>query len=763
MNAGCSRQQFDAWWRDECRRRVPASTGSQAIEGLGGQVRIRRDRWGVPHVEANSDTDLFFGFGYATAQDRLFQLDYMRSKARGRLAEILGPEAIESDLLYCTINLARIADAEWQTFTEETRSLVEAYSTGVNAVIDSLGERPPIEFDLLDYRPEPWSPIDCLAIAGEFRWYLTGRFPVIAIPEFVKRTLGAGPLYRAFMQGEADDESIMPPGSYPTVHPPLSASTAGGGDDNGGSNNWVLAASRTTTGKPIVASDPHVPFGAVSIWHEVHLRGGSFNVAGVAYAGVPAVMIGRTPHVAWGVTNNICSLRDLYMEKIDPAHPGCFLFDGRWEKWQERQEVIHVRGADPVIKAIRSSRNGPLVDEVLPGPARNVGPVSLRWLGAEPCGWIPAMLGMNRASSVKEFREATRPWCVPTFNLVFADADGHIGHQCVGRIPLRRVAERGYRPGWDPLHQWTRVIPFEEMPHQIDPERGFVVTANNRLAPDDFHYPLSGTWSSGHRARRIHEQIEASPRWSPEQTRNLQLDVRSGRAAAAVPPLVSLLADVQEARLRQAGNLLKEWDYRMEPASVAASIFNLFFGYWCKEVVLERSPRDVAAFAAANVGGLALSLLAADDCGWFKRARREAVLTALAAALGELTSRLGPDMMTWTWDRLHKLVQKHFLSGRGDLGQLLDSNGTPARGDATTVCSTTSDANHGAALGASYRMVADLADPQQGLWAVGIPGVSGHPGSANYADQVAPWTEGGAHYLSLADEGSVSDQVLILE
>jgi penicillin amidase len=225
---------------------------------------------------------------------------------------------------------------------------------------------------------------------------------------------------------------------------------------------------------------------------------------------------------------------------------------------------------------------------------------------------------------------------------------------------------------------------------------------------------------------------------------------------------VALLADVQEARLRQAVNLLKEWDYRMEPGSVAASIFNLFFGYWSKEVVLERLPRDVAAFAAANAGGLALALLAVDDCGWFKRTRREAARTALAATLDELTSRLGPDMSSWTWNRLHTLVQKHYLSGRGDLGQLLDSSGTPARGDATTVCSTTSDANHGAALGASYRMVADLSDPQQGLWAVGIPGVSGHPGSANYADQVAPWTEGGFHYLSLTDEGSVSDQTLIL-
>ncbi len=763
--AGCSRSQFDAWWRQECQQRVPAATGSEPVSGIGGNVRIRRDRWGVPHVEAGNDADLFFGFGYATAQDRLFQLDYFRRKARGRLAEILGAEAVESDLLYRTIDLANIAECEWHSLGDETHVLLEAYTAGVNALIAVGQERPPIEFDLLDYRPEPWSPIDCLAIAGEFRWYLTGRFPVIAIPELVGRALGDEQLYRAFLQGEADDESIMPPGSYParTGGQPAGV-TISDGSEGHGSNNWVLDAARTTTGKPIVASDPHVPFGAVSIWHEVHLRGGSFNVAGVAYAGIPAVMIGRTERVAWGITNNICSVRDLYEEKTDPAHPGCFLFDGRWEPARERREVIRVRDAEPVVKMIRSSRNGPLVDEVLPGPARGNGPVSLRWLGAEPCGWLPAMHGMNRTRTAAEFREATRPWSVPTFNLVFADSDGHIGHQCVGRIPLRRVAERGYRPGWDPLHQWTGVIPFDEMPHQTDPERGFVVTANNRLAADDFPYPLSGTWSSGHRACRIREQLESRPRWSPEESRNLQLDVRSGRAAAAVPPLVALLAGEQEPRVRQAMSVLRDWDYRLEPECVAASIFNVFFVHWSKDVAGERLPRDLATFAVPNVGGLALQLLTADESGWFaKRDRREAVRSALVAALDELSARLGPDMRAWTWNRMHTLVQKHFLSGRGELSQLLDSSGMPVRGDATTVCSTTSDANQGAHLGASYRMVADLADAAQGLWAVGIPGVSGHPGSVHYADQIGPWTEGGAHYLSLQDGAAASEPTLLLK
>ena len=297
--------------------------GSSPRAAVNGVVRIDRNRWGIPHVSADTDEDLFFGFGYAMAQDRLFQLDYLRRKAVGRLSEILGPDGLEPDIVARTLDLRRIAEAEWRQTPDETRRLVTAFSHGVNAVIAASGDRLPIEFDLLDYAPEPWSPVDCLAIAGEFRAYLTVRLPVIFIPELGKRTLGEGALYRAFLEGEADDESILPPGSYPAAPvgtQPVGAAV-GDPEEGVGSNNWVIAGSRSTTGKPMVASDPHIAFAAVSCWYEVTLAGGSFNVTGMAYAGMPAVMFGRNVRVAWGITNNICSQRDLYQERTDPGAP----------------------------------------------------------------------------------------------------------------------------------------------------------------------------------------------------------------------------------------------------------------------------------------------------------------------------------------------------------------------------------------------------------------------------------------------------------
>ena len=774
--AGLNRAQFDAWWQAETRARVPDPAG-RSRAAIGQPVRIERDRWGIPSIYADSDEDLFFGFGYSLAQDRLYQLDYLRRRGSGRLAEVLGAEGtnldllarvvgfksiLELDLLARTVGLRRIAEHQWTTLSAEARELVTAFSNGINAVIEQTRDRPPIEFDLLDYRPEPWSPIDCLTIEVEFSWYLTGRFPVIVIPELVRRALGDGPLYRAFLEGEADDESILPPGSYPRKRRPLQAVGRAVSDPDGshGSNNWVIAGTRAAGGRPLVASDPHVPFDAVSWWYEVHLCGGSFHAAGMAYAGIPGILFGRTEQVAWGCTNNICSQRDLYQERTDPAHPGCFLHDGRWEPGREREEVIRVKGEASVRKTIRYSRNGPIVDEVLPPPARGTGPVALRWLGASEGGPLPAMLAMNRARSAEEFREALRPWTVPTFCVVFADAAGHIGYQAVGRVPVRVAAERGYRPGWDPAHQWQGLVPFEGMPRLSDPPRGWVATANNRVAPDDFPYPLSGTWSDGHRARRIRQMIEARTAGTIGRADCVAMhqDALSLRAKTALPHLLALLPG--DPQLTEAARHLSDWDGRMEPDQVGATIFDVFFVHWVRAVVRERFDGETAALVAGGAAGLAARLLIDDAASWFAPGRREqAVRSAMQAALALLTERLGPDISGWAWGRLHVMPLRHILSGHGDLGRLLDHGGQPVRGDFTTVCNTGLGSAFEARSGANYRLMADFSDPLPTLWAVDASSQSGHPGSPHYADQWEGWARGDYHALTLGREAAAKGVV----
>lgn len=763
--AGLTRAQFDAWWQAEAARRVPSMAGTRKA-ALKKSVSIDRDRWGIPHITAENDADLFFGFGYAQAQDRLFQLDYLRRRGSGRLAEILGPDGkqldvllrtvgftsiLELDLLARTVGLRRIAEAEWGKLSAETQELVKAFTAGINAVIDESRGNLPIEFDMLEYQPEPWSPIDCLTIECEFRWYLTGRFPVIVIPELARRALGNGSLFEAFLQTESEHESILHRGEYPKTRSgsqPVGKAVAE--PESGiGSNNWVVGGSRTVTGQPLVASDPHIPFDANSCWWEARLKGGSFHVAGMGYVGMPAIMFGRTERVAWGCTNNICSQRDLYQEKTDPKYPNCFLYDGSWVPARSREETIAVKGGPAVKKTIRFSRNGPIVDEILPPVARGTGPVSLKWLGAYEGGWLTALLGMNRAKTAAEFRESTRPWHVPTFCLVFADSDGDIGYQAVGRIPIRNLWERGYRPGWEPKHQWVGLIPFEGMPAVMNPARGWVATANNRPAPDDFPYPLSGTWSDGLRAGRIREMIEARPQLSRQDIAAMHQDAFSGRAKRCLPPLATLLADSPDARLQEAAKLLRSWDYRLELDCVGGTIFDVFFGLWTRAVVRERFDGDLAGLLAGGAGGLAARLLLEDWCGWFVPGKREAAIAgAMTATLNALTERLGPDMSQWRWERTHVMPLRHILSGRGDLALLLDHGHVPVKGDVTTVCNTGFGGAWEARSGAGYRLIADFSQKPT-LHAVDGQSQSGHPGSPHYRDQISTWIAGEYHEIPM--------------
>ena len=407
--AGISREEFDRWWKVEAASRAPEMTGLRSVPVKAG-VEIARDAWGIPHIFASNDEDLFCGFGFAMAQDRLFQLDYLRRKAHGRLAEILGPDGVESDMVVRTVGIHQIAALEEASLPQETRALLNAFTEGINTAIQGSRDRLPIEFDLLGFEPEPWTPLDCLAIQVEFEWYLTGRFPVIVIPELAKRVLGEGTLLNAFLQGEADDESILPAGSYPADRvgcDPIGV-VVGDPEEGSGSNNWVVSGARTVTGKPMVASDPHIAFAAVSCWYEVHLCGGTFNVTGAAYVGMPALVFGRNEHVAWGITNNICSLRDLYQERTDPAHRGCFLYDGQWEAARERVEEIKVKGSAQLFTRRFVSREmGQSLTRYFQHRLETVDSVPLRWLGSAYSGWLAAMQRMNRASSAAEFRETS--------------------------------------------------------------------------------------------------------------------------------------------------------------------------------------------------------------------------------------------------------------------------------------------------------------------------------------------------------------------
>ncbi len=758
-----SREEFNGWWKKVLTDRVPPTSGSRKC-ALKANVEILRDAQGVPHIHAEHEDDLFFGYGYAMAQDRLFQLDWLRRKGAGRLAEIIGKTGYDYDLLVRTVGLRRIAEQEWNDLPESPRKVLIAFTAGINAHIEDSKNHLPVEFGLLDYQPEPWTPIDSLTIEVEFRWYLTGRFPVIVMPELVKRAVGEGPLFDAYCVAEADDESIMPPGSY--APQPRGEETIGRANGEPqpatGSNNWVAAGSRTTTGKPLLASDPHIAFEAVSCWYMAHLHAGDYHVAGMTYAGMPTIMFGRNKHVAWGITNNICSQRDLYQEKTDPAHPGCFLYDTKWVPAREVEETIHIRGEESIRKTIRYSHNGPLVDEVLPAPGNQLGPVSLKWVGAYGGGFLTALLQMNRAKTIFELRDAMQPWFVPTFCLVLADVDGHIGLKTSGRLALRKLESRGLRPGWDPAHQWTGFIPFEEMPFVADPPRGWLGSANNRLAPPDFPYPLFGRWVSGYRLKRIRQMFEARDKCSHDDFRDMQQDAVSLRAVDRLPAILKVLGQTNDPVVGQIGELLSGWNGSCEPDSVAASVFNIFVVQWAKFVAAERLDPTTAALVVGGIEPLSMNLLESDPAKWFAKGdsdRISKIHQAARATFEDLTRRLGANIRTWTWGRLHYMSMKHVLSTRGDLGELLDQNREGVRGDMSTVCNTGRGPDYQALTGAGYRLIADLQTSPPVLKHVDAQSASGNPGSPHYRDQFETWVSG--KYYSVTLDRRASEQAAV--
>ena len=752
--AGLNDKKFEEWWDDQLKSRVPDMQGSRKIDGQG-KVEILRDELGTPHIYADTAEDLFFGYGFAMGQDRLWQLDYLRRKALGQLSEVLGHEGIDNDVVARTVGINRIAASEIDRIPSDTKQMLDSFSLGINTAMEESRECLPIEFDLLDYEPETWKSTDSIAIWAEFRWYLTGRLPIIAFPEMTRRTLGEGPLYQAFLLGEAEDETIVPPGHYP---PEQSGGEAVGEvvsdpEEGLGSNNWVIGGSLSDSGLPILASDPHIAFGSVSCWYQAHLAGAGFNVIGAGYAGVPGIIFGRNERVAWCLTNNICAQRDLYQEKENPDKPGHFLYDGKWEESKELIEEINVRGEKTIAKKIIITRNGPLADEIVPPIARDSGPVSLRWMGHEPCDEITSLLNVNKSSTAKELRAALQTWVVPTWSFGFADIDGHFGYQSVGKIPIKENWGRGYRPGWDPDHQWNETIPYQAMPSMENPDQGWIRSANNRLAPDDFPYPLSGVWSSGHRAKRIRQMIEDKNQMTREDVADMQLDSVSLRAIEGVPGLVKTLEPVTDQRIQAAIQYLRDWDRLMEPDRVGAAIFESFFYFWGLKAAAERFEPDQANVLGTAMAGLSLNLLNGDNHSWFvNNDRNHAILEAMNEALDDLENRVGKDMSTWTWGAIHKVQLSHQLASRGEIFKSLSRGGNPVRGNGITVCNTGLDPTYLAGVGANYRITAELSDNPPGLWSVDTAGQSGHPGSTNYCDQLHTWLQGQHNYLPLDRE-----------
>jgi penicillin G amidase len=744
------------------RRPLPQLDGELRLKGLNGPVEIVRDRWGIPHVSARDTLDAHFAQGFCHAQDRLWQMDLARRVASGHLAEVFGSDALLVDRFMRRLGLHRAAQTDWETADSVVRDALGAYAAGVNACLDGIfaSGKLPVEFTLARFSPEPWQPTDTLAYARFFAFSLSANWESEMIRSRLISRLGyavAASLEPDVWQPDSDAlprlEDWGPP-EMPEVGelPPLSL-----GSGPGASNAWVVSGARSSTGKPLLANDPHLFPRMPSVFYEIHLAaGGDLNVAGASAPGAPGVLIGHNRHIAWGITASTADVADLYVERIDPGDSRRTEFAGHWETGTLIREVIPVKGrAEPWVEEVLvTPRHGPLITPT-PAFADEHRPLALRSMVLEAPSAASAMLAINRATSWDEFRAAASRWGSPSMNLLYADVDGHIGYQMVGSVPVRDRGEGLVpSPGWSGQYEWAGTIDFDDLPRAFNPPDGLWANANHNVAKGNPHF-VSREFIDEARYQRIREVLESKQRHSAVDFGALQADEVSLPARR----IAGLLAEhlTPAGRLEVAAlNELRGWDGRIGSDSSAAAIYEIFRN----ELVRARHGAALGDMLPAVLGTGPHPLLGVVTSHYFLQTQRvltfleaspkdPVVRRAFEATLAFLSRRLGPNVAVWQWGKLHPLRLEHSLSIRKPLGMLFDVPSFPWAGDLETVRAGGNQPGTLSAGGpiSAYRLIADCSDWDNTLAC--IPGgQSGHRGSAHYADQIDAWRRVAYHPLA---------------
>ncbi|MDH5224107.1 MAG: penicillin acylase family protein [Actinomycetota bacterium] len=742
--------------------------GSVALDGLREPVSVRRDTWGVPYIEAASLDDLWFAHGVVTAGERLFQLELTIRAANGRLSELFGDRTLDDDRLARTVGFHRAGARIASGWDERSRRMHERFRAGVRAWVADMPAAP-LEYTLLD--TQPWIPDDEAAWASAFvllAWGLSGNWDT--------------ELLRAWI-GEAGDDDLVarllppPPVDAPEVVP---GALAGALFDatrrvkGQGSNAWAVAGSRTTTGAPLLANDPHLLAVQPGVWFECHLSAPGYRARGVALTFSPGVLLGCTDHHAWGVTNVGGDVQDLFEERLNGDRSAAE-HEGAWEPLTMHREEINVRGEDEArVVEVRESRHGPLLDTFVSGMvhpeyvALPDEPVyALSWVGLDQ-GIRPSLVvDAAAARSFDDFRAATlEGLACPGQNVVYADVDGTIGYACTGRYPVRGRGEgTSPVPGWTGDHEWTGWVPVEELPWGVDPERGFLVSANHRMHDESYPHLIGNDFHTPFRARRIAEVLAGGAHHDVTAMEALQTDVVSVAARENLELLLAHLdADGGEADVRDALMLLGGWDAEMASDSAATAVYQV----WCSHIArLALAPTlGDELFDRYHAWREPFQCRTLPQMLRTGELDRDLLERALVDAFAELRSSLGDDATSWRWGDLHRVRLAHPLAAIPGFEALFVALDAGVGGDDQTVLQTGVDARAGyaAAVIPSWRAVYDLGDLDR---SVGVlpTGESGNPASSHWSDQAPLWLAGRTHALAFSepavDAAAVSEMRLV--
>jgi penicillin amidase len=682
-------------------RVLPKTSGRISVP-VSAESSITRDRHGVPVIKAATIEDAIFLQGYATAQDRLWQMDAIRRLAAGELSEVIGSVGLESDREARRLRMRRLAEQHERTLSAGDRPYLAAYARGVNEFIFTHRGALPLEFTLLSYDPKPWTIVDSILVALQMYRDLTTTWK----DEVAKATMLA----------------IGDPKLVNELWPVRT-----GQEFSPGSNAWALSGSLTASGKPILANDPHLEFGIPSTWYMVHLEAPGLKVAGVSLPGTAGVIIGHNDRIAWGVTNLHYDVQDVYIEQMDLTS-GKYAFQGKVEQARPERELINVKGQKPVEFANWVTRHGPVLTSI------NGRVATLRWMAAEVTPFEYPIIQVNTARNWTEFQAAVSRFPGPAQNFVYADVDGNIGYHASGKLPIRRnYAGDVPTDGTKGETEWDGIIPFEELPNGLNPPSGLVLTANQNPFPADYKHPVNGNFAPTYRARQIRDRLSTRKAWKAEEMLAIQKDVYSSFSHFLAQQTVAAYdkRGLKNESLAEAVDLLRSWNGQMEKGKAAPVIVSLIYQQLKNDIANRAAPNQATTYSSTMAGPVLERLLRERPKEWFED-YDQLLLRTLSEAVEEGKRRINRNPATWDYGVYIEINIRQPVTGRIPVvGPYFNIGPIPMSGSSTTVKQTTQR------LGPSMRFVADLGDWNQSMNNITI-GQSGQFLSWHYSDQ---WDE----------------------
>jgi penicillin amidase len=762
--------------RRAARAAYPASEGRLQVAELRAPLRVLRDLRGVPHIEASSERDAYFGLGFVHAQDRLAQMVWLSRLARGRGAELLGRRGVAADRRVRILGLARHAEADARRLPSEVRVLLEAYAAGVNARVARIaaGEvEAPAAIEAWGTPLDPWKPSDTLALLKLYSWGLGGSLEeILTMQELIQHFGGFGA--RRFFPAGVGIDAVRPPRdssvAIGTPDPLRRALGLRGGSI--GSSAFLVAGARSASGSPLLAADAHFQPTAPAHFYEAHLHGGPVDVAGATLPGVPVVWTGFNPRVAWASTHASAVVSDLFVESLHPNDPSRYHDGVRWRPLEHREEVIEVRGGEPVLLEVRETRNGPLVNDLLEEAHE---PVAIRWTGALPNAGVGGMMAVARARSAAELRRALATHHEPVLLVVYADAKGSAGVQMAGFVPKRSVPSGLVPvPGRDRTYHWTERIAFADLPgRELGGRSRWLVAADGDPTYGAGAKEIEFLWRGGVRSARIKSLLAEHVRSGPVSVRTLvsvQGDVVSEGSRDFIETALVLAGDPESlgTEASAVAKMLRDWDGRASSPSVGAAVYHVFLDLLLRAVFEPEMGEDLLrrylAFARADPAQLLHQTLVAvkegrdETEGWSDPGEvREAVRRSLRDTWIRMSVDLGVNREKWTWGRLHTLRFAP-LWREGWAGQDDDFGPFPDDGDGSSVriAEYRPLESFDTRVVSGYRFIVDTADLDQALTSL-APGQSEHPGHPHSTDRLVRWRQDRPALLStnqLVLEGS---------